>query len=62
MRTLTLILSFFICLNLNSQNIQFNDSTFKQRLIDEGIDTNFDDEISIIEAEAVAYLDISYNW
>lgn len=62
MKTLTLLLGFFIFLNLNGQNIQFNDSTFKQRLIEEGIDTNFNDEISIAEAEAVTYLNIAYNW
>jgi len=62
MKTLTLLLCFFSFLNSNCQNIQFNDSTFKQRLIQEGVDTNFDDEISITEAEVVTYLNIGYNW
>ena len=41
------------------QNINFPDANFKERLIANGIDKNFDSEISVEEALAVTYLDIS---
>ncbi len=45
-----------------SQNILFNDTLFKHRLIDNGIDINFDGEISYTEAAAVTNLDVSHGW
>jgi hypothetical protein len=44
------------------QNISFPDSLFKLRLIENGIDTNSDGEISFVEASSVTTLDLSFGW
>ena len=62
MKILILLFAILISQISFSQNIQFNDTIFKLRLIEEGIDTNFDNEISISEAEAVSNLNIAYGW
>lgn len=44
---------FILPLSLMAQIVNIPDPVFKQRLIDEGIDTNNDNEIQVAEAEAV---------
>lgn len=59
------IIFFFFLLNfsLQAQNVQFADATFKEALIDIGVDENKDNEIQVSEAEAVTYLDfINYTF
>ena len=62
MKTLIVLIALLASQLSFSQNIQFNDTIFKLRLIEEGIDTNFDNEISIEEAEAVFNLNVAYGW
>lgn len=40
----------------------FNDTIFKLRPIEEGINTDFGNEICIEEAESVFNLDVAYGW
>ena len=55
-----LIIVFFAIMNpLLAQNITFSDPNFKQAIIDNGVDTNIDGEISYTEAQLTGFLDIS---
>lgn len=56
---LFLILSFTIIHSLSAQDIVFPDLNFKQALLDEGVDTGNDGEISQAEALAITSLDVS---
>ena len=56
---LFLILSFTTFHSLSAQNIVFNDTIFKQALLDVGVDTGNDGEISQAEALAITSLDVS---
>ena len=57
--TLFIILLFSIS-TLQAQIVNIPDPVFKQRLINNGIDTNFDNEIQVSEAEAVTgHLDVN---
>ena len=53
MKTITLLILFFTLSTISAQIVTIPDPVFKQRLIDEGVDTNFDGEIQVSEAEAV---------
>ncbi|MFT6360806.1 MAG: hypothetical protein ACJAYJ_005048 [Saprospiraceae bacterium] len=44
--------------NLQAQNIVFQDSIFKNKLIGLGVDLNLDNEISMVEAESVVLLNL----
>ncbi|NBG67387.1 T9SS type A sorting domain-containing protein [Acidiluteibacter ferrifornacis] len=61
MKISLLLISLFVYFNSISQNIIFPDSILKKRLIQNGVDTNQDGEISINEATPVKSLDISYG-
>ena len=56
---LFLILSCSTFHSLSAQNIAFPDLNFKQALLDEGVDTGNDGEISQAEALAITSLDVS---
>ena len=57
---LIILCSCILCMfNTYSQNITIPDNFFKQKLIEAGVDTNGDTEISFTEAEAIDSLDIS---
>lgn len=56
---LYLIVSFYSSIPLLSQNVSIPDSAFLNALIDQGIDTNGDQMISLEEAKAVKYLTVS---
>ena len=53
MKTITLLILFFTLSTISAQIVNIPDPVFKQRLIDEGVDTNFDGEIQVSEAEAI---------
>src|SRR5690606_716740 len=50
--TFLLLFVFFFC-SATAQIVNIPDPIFKQRIIDNGVDTNFDGEIQYSEAEAV---------
>jgi hypothetical protein len=55
-----ILCSCILCMfNTYSQNVTIPDNYFKQKLIEAGVDTNGDTEISFTEAEAIDSLDIS---
>jgi hypothetical protein len=58
----TLSILFLFCVYAaKSQNIAIPDSNFKAALISAGVDTGMDGEISLSEAQAVTYLDVSFK-
>src|SRR5690606_4812393 len=57
----SLWLAYGIPATLSAQNINFPDANFKQALIDAGVDTGMDGEISQAEAGAVTGLDVSFK-
>ena len=54
-----LIIILALAYTSHAQNIKIPSTAFKNALIEAGIDTNGDGEISYDEAEAVTYLDVS---
>ena len=62
MKTLILALLVLAMANISSaQNVNIPDVNFKNALINWGVDTNVDGEISYAEAEAIYYLNIVEN-
>ncbi|MBR9832918.1 hypothetical protein GYB57_12280 [bacterium] len=62
MKYIVFLICTFTSVEIFSQNILFPDTLFKNRLISNGIDSNLDGEISLIEASNINSLDISYGW
>ena len=63
MKTLILLsLVLAIVFISKAQNVNIPDANFKSALIEAGVDTDKDDEISYEEAESVTSLDVSGEW
>src|SRR5690606_20899023 len=59
-KPLLFLIFLFIANNGFAQIVNIPDPVFKQRIIDNGVDTNFDEEIQVAEAEAfTGHLDVN---